>query len=75
MIPATAFAYLKALEDAMPLKPRVRVTAKGIPIGSSFEAIADQMGKMLVKPKRKPPCQTLNQQYASRNKKRWKAAK
>ena len=32
MIPATAFAYLKALEDAMPLKPRVRVKAQGIPM-------------------------------------------
>lgn len=72
MIPATAFAYLKALEDAMPLKPRVRVKAQGIPIGKSYDAIADEMGKMRVKPKRKPPGQTLNQQYASRNKKRFK---
>jgi len=61
------------IEDAMAKKPTK--VLKGIPIGGSFEAIAGQMGKMLVKPKRKPPGQTLNQQYASRNKKRWKAAK
>lgn len=60
---------------AMALKPRVRVKAQGIPIGKSFDAIADEMGRMKVKPKRKPPGQTLNQQYASKNKKRWKAAK
>ncbi len=70
MIPATAFAYLKALEDAMPKKPTK--VLKGIPIGGSFEAIADQMGSMKVKPKRKPPGRTLNQEYASRNKKRFK---
>lgn len=75
MIPATALAYLQAIEDAMALKPRVRVKAKGIPIGKSYEAIADEMGKMLVKPKRKPPGQTLNQQYASRNRKKYRAAK
>tara|TARA_R110000822_G_scaffold62916_10_gene154878 strand:+ start:2992 stop:3240 length:249 start_codon:yes stop_codon:yes gene_type:complete len=78
MIPATALAYLKALEDAMAkaptlyVKPKDRVKALGIPIGGSFEAIAGQMGKMLVKPKRKPPGQTLNQQYASKNRKKWK---
>jgi len=59
---------------AMALKPRVRVKAKGIPIGN-FDVIADEMGKMVVKPKRKPQGQTLNQQYASKNKKRWKAAR
>ena len=76
MIPATALAYLKALEEKtpMPLKPKVRVKAQGIPIGN-FDAIADEMGRMKIKPKRKPPGQTLNQQYASKNKKRWKAAK
>jgi len=71
MIPATAFAYLKALEDAMPLKPRVRVKAQGIPIGN-FDVIADEMGRMKIKPKRKPPGQTLNQQYASKNRKKYK---
>lgn len=44
---------------------------KGIPIGN-FEAIADEMGKMKIKPKRKPPGQTLNHQYASANRKKWK---
>jgi hypothetical protein len=78
MIPATALAYLKAIEDAMAkaptpyVKPKVRVKAKGIPIGSSFEAIADEMGSMKIKPKMKPPGQTLNQQYASANRKKYK---
>lgn len=36
MIPATALAYLIALEDAMPLKPRVKVKAHGIPLESNF---------------------------------------
>lgn len=77
MIPATALAYLKALEDAMPMKPRVRVKAQGraVAIGGSYEEIAEANSRMKIKPKRKPPGQTLNQQYASKNKKRWKAAK
>jgi hypothetical protein len=73
MIPATALAYLKALEDAaMPLKPRVKVKAKGIPIGN-FDVIRDEAGKALIKPKRKPP--PPHAAYAAKNKKRWKAAK
>lgn len=36
MIPATALAYLKALEDAMPLKPRVKVKARGIPLEENY---------------------------------------
>jgi hypothetical protein len=76
MIPATALAYLKALEDAaVPLKPRIKVKAKGIPIGKSYDAIADEMGRMKVKPKRKPPGQTLNQQYQAKNRKRYRGAK
>ncbi len=74
MIPATALAYLKALEDAMPLKPRIKVKAKGIPIGS-YDVIADAAGKQLVKPKVKPKGQTLNQQYAAKNRKRYKGVK
>lgn len=54
------------------VKPTNRVKAWGIPIGGSFEAIADAMGKMLVKPKRKLVGQTLNQEYASKNRKKWK---
>tara|TARA_R110000868_G_scaffold290385_3_gene550592 strand:+ start:430 stop:675 length:246 start_codon:yes stop_codon:yes gene_type:complete len=77
MIPATALAYLQALEDAMAkpstpyVKPKVRVKATGIPIGN-FDVIADEMGSMKIKPKRKPPGRTLNQQYASKNRKKWK---
>jgi hypothetical protein len=77
MMPATAFAYLKAIEDAMAkaptpyVKPKVRVKAQGIPIGN-FDVIADEMGRMKIKPKRKPPGQTLNQQYASKNRKKYK---
>ncbi|CAB4146403.1 hypothetical protein UFOVP1157_23 [uncultured Caudovirales phage] len=62
---------LAAKVDAMALKPRVRVKAKGIPIGN-FDAIADEMGRMKIKPKRKPPGRTLNQQYASANRKKYK---
>lgn len=74
MIPlsATALAYLLALEDAMPLKPRIKVKAKGIPIGS-YDAIADAAGKMKVKPKRKR--RSTPQEIASRKKRRWKPAK
>ena len=81
MIGQTHALLYNLIKDAMAkaptlyVKPKDRVKALGIPIGGSFEAIAGQMGKMLVKPKRKPPGQTLNQQYASRNKKRWQAAK
>lgn len=75
MIPATALAYLIALEDAaMPLKPRIKVKARGIPIGS-YDVIADAAGKQLVKPKVRKKGATPNQQYAAKNKKRWKAAK
>lgn len=70
MIPATAFAYLKALEEAMAKLPTKSL--KGTPVGKSYDAIADEMGRMKIKPKRKPPGQTLNQQYASKNRKRFK---
>ena len=55
---------------AMALKPKK--VLKGTPVGKSYDAIADEMGKMKIKPKRKPPGQTLNQQYASKNRKRYK---
>jgi hypothetical protein len=74
MIPATALAYLKALEDAMPLKPRIKVKAKGIPIGS-YDVIADAAGKQLVKPKVSKRGPTLNQQYKSKNRKRYRGVK
>ena len=89
MIPASALAYLQALETAAgrgrwclvtkricdctegckKMKPRVKVKAKGIPIGS-YEVIQEVGSKAKVKPKRKH--RTLNQEYASRNKKRFK---
>lgn len=56
----------------MPLKPRIKVKARGIPIGS-YDAIADDMGRMKIKPKRK--ARSTPQEIASRKKKRWKAAK
>jgi len=80
-------------ERAMPLKPRVKVKAKGIPVNvdavqrqinerysrnaipiGSYDVIADAAGKMKVKPKRKAGA-TLNQQYANRNRKRYRRAK
>jgi len=72
MIPATALAYLKALEDAMAKLPTKMKGLKGTPVGKSYEAIADEMGNMKIKPKRKPPGRTLNQQYASANRKKYK---
>ncbi len=72
MIPATALAYLQALEDAMAKLPTKTKGLKGTPVGKSYDAIADEMGKMLIKPKRKPAGQTLNQQYASKSRKKWK---
>lgn len=72
MIPISALLVAQALEDAMPLKPRIKVKAKGIPIGS-YDAIADAAGKMTIKPKRKP--RPVPQMIASRKKRRWKPAK
>lgn len=43
---------------------------KGIPIGN-FDAIADQMGNMKIKPKRKPA--PPHAQYAAKNRKRFKS--
>ena len=60
---------------AMALKSKPRPKQQGFPIGGSFDAIADRMGNMKIKPKRKPPGQTLNQQYVSKNRKKWRAAK
>lgn len=55
MIPATAFAYLKALEDAMPLKPRVRVKAQGIPIAGVLVRTDDTGKTRIVKKDTAPP--------------------
>lgn len=65
---------LAAKADSMPLKPRVKVKAKGIPIGSLHE-IEEVAGRMKVKPKRRKPGQTLNQMYKDKNRKKWTAAK
>lgn len=72
MIPISALLVAQALEDAMPLKPRIKVKAKGIPIGS-YDVIADAAGKQVVKPKRKR--KPLPQKIASRKKQKWRAAK
>lgn len=61
---------LAAKIDAMAKLPTKSL--KGFPIGKGYDAIADQMGTMKIKPKRKPPGRTLNQQYASKNRKKWK---
>ena len=55
MIPATAFAYLKALEDAMPMKPRVRVKAQGIPIAGVLVNTTDTGKTVIVKKDTAPP--------------------
>jgi hypothetical protein len=36
MIPLTALLVAQALEDSMPLKPRIKVKAKGIPLAGNF---------------------------------------
>lgn len=54
MIPATAYAYLKAIEAAMPLKPRVKVKAKGIPIAGVI-AKTDDTGKTRITKKDSAP--------------------
>ena len=70
MIPATAYHYLLALEAAMPLKPKPK--PKGIPVGS-YDAVKDAAGKMKIKPKKKH--KTLQQQYASKNRTKFKRAR
>jgi hypothetical protein len=55
MIPVTAFAYLQALEDAMPLKPRVRVKAQGIPIAGVLVKTTDTGKTVIVKKDTAPP--------------------
>ena len=69
---AAAFNAAAERTDPMPLKPRVKVKAKGIPIGS-YEEIRDAAGKQLIKPKRKPA--PPHAQYAAKSRKKWKAAK
>lgn len=70
MMGQTEALLYQFIEDAMAKAPTKAL--KGIPIGGSFEAIADQMGSMKVKPKRKKPGQTLNQIYQSANRKKYK---
>lgn len=75
MIPLSALLVAQALEEAMPLKPRIKVKAQGrqIPVGS-YEAVADAAGKMRVKPKVSAKT-SVSQKIASRKKRRWKPAK
>lgn len=73
MIPLSALLFAKALEAAaMPLKPRVKVKAHGIPIGP-YDVIADAAGKQKVKPKRKAMGAAV--EIAKRKRKKWRAAK
>lgn len=70
MIGQTHALFYELIEDAMAKKPTKSL--KGFPVGKSYDAIVDERGKMVVKPKRKPPGRTLNQKYASKNRKKWK---
>lgn len=72
MIPLSALLVAQALEEAMPLKPRIKVKARGVPIGS-YEVVADAAGKQVIKPKRKR--RPLPQEIASRKRRRFKPAK
>lgn len=73
MIPATALHLALALETAaertMPKKPTL--VRRGIPIGGSFKATDD--GKLEPKPKRAKL--SPHAAYASKNKRKWRAAK
>ena len=69
---ALIYDVIATKEDAMPLKPRVKVKAQGIPIGN-FDVVKDAAGKALIKPKRKP--RALPQEIASRKRRRFKPAK
>ena len=61
MIPATALAYLKAIEDAMAkaptpyVKPKVRVNAQGIPIAGVLVKTTDTGKTVIVKKDTAPP--------------------
>lgn len=57
MIPATALAYLKALEEKtpMPLKPKIRVKAQGIPIAGVLVKQTDTGKTVIVKKDSAPP--------------------
>jgi hypothetical protein len=70
VIGQTEALLYQLVEERMALK--LKPKQQGIPIGGSFEAIADKMGNMKIKPKRKALGQTLNQVYAKANKKRFK---
>ena len=80
---ALARAFETAAERTEPMaklptpyvKPRVRVKAQGraVFLGKDFDAAADSAGDIKIKPKRKH--RTLQQEYASKNRKKWKAAK
>jgi hypothetical protein len=76
-VPHMAALIFDAIErKEMALKPRVKVKApsRAIFLGKDFEEVSEASGKVKVKPKRKHG-QTRNQQYASANRKKWKAAK
>lgn len=75
MIPLSALLVAQALEEAMPLKPRIRVKAQGraVFLGKDFEAAANAAGKETIKQKRKR--RPLPQEIASRKKRRYKPAK
>jgi hypothetical protein len=58
--------------EKMPLKPRVKVKAKGIPIGDYLEVV-DAAGKQKIKPKRK--AMGAATEIAKRKHKKWRATK
>lgn len=57
MIPATAFAYLKAIEEKtpMPLKPKIRVKAQGIPMAGVIVKTTETGKQVVVKKDTAPP--------------------
>jgi hypothetical protein len=64
MIPLTALLVAQALEDAsMPLKPRIKVKAKGIPLAGNF---AEKDGKIVKKDTAPPHVRQARRRKASK---------
>jgi hypothetical protein len=70
--PVITFHDFTCKAHTMPLKPRIKVKARGIPIGADYATSTDETGKVKVKPKKKR--RSLPQEIAAKKRKRWKAA-
>ena len=69
--PLACIQLINAIGEKMAMKPRIKVKARGIPIGD-YDAAPDSSGKVKIKPKRKR--RPLPQQIAASKARRWKGA-